>query len=110
MLLTIISIICNIVYCIVLNVKLYTDRAILPGGALHALRRSPADRLYAFDRPAWLYAQLALGAVSVISGALLLLGLNRRTIKCVQIIATAASTVVFIIIMMITGSAHAKYA
>lgn len=106
----IVSMICNIVYFIVLNMTLYTDTAILPNGQMRVMRRSPVDRLYAADMPAWLYAQLVLAAISLITGVMLLLGIQRQIIKKVQMIATVASTAVFIAIMIITANSHVKYA
>ena len=105
-----ISIIVSIVYYAVLNVDLYTDRARMPNGEVSVRQQSPIDRLYAADLSALLYLQLVFAAVSVITGILTLFGVRTRVVRPVQQISTIASTVMFVVILIITGSTHPNYA
>ena len=107
---TILSIIANIVYLAVLNRELYTDRAMMPTGEVREWHRSPAARLNIADQSFLLYLQITLAAVSIIAGLLLLFGVRSRVVKTIQLISTAGSTAVFIIIMIVTGNSHAHYA
>lgn len=108
--LSIVSIMINAVYLAVLNMDLYTDRAMMPDGKRREWQRSPIDRLYMADRPGLLYLQLFLMAVSVLTGLLILFGVKKGIVKKVWIVSTAASTVMFIILMIVTGNTHAQYA
>lgn len=113
MLLRIGSILLNIVYGIVLNLNLYTDRVAMPDGEARTWQRSPIDRLFLNDQSWLLYLQIALSAVSIITSILLLVGVkNHRStfLKTVQIVSTAATTVIFIVIMIVTASTNARYA
>ena len=51
MLLSILSILLNIAYVVVLNISFYTDRAPMPTGQFREWQRSPVDRLSIADRP-----------------------------------------------------------
>ncbi len=113
MLLRIGSILLNIVYGVVLNLNLYTDRAKMPDGGSRSWQRSPVDRLFLCDRPWLLYLQIALGAVSIITSILLLIGVKNQKsnfLKTLQIVSTAASTVMFIVIMIVTANSNVHYA
>ena len=66
MLMTILSIIANIAYFIVLNINIYTDRAMMPTGEVREWQRSPIARLSIADHSFLLYLQIFLAAVSVI--------------------------------------------
>ncbi len=113
MLLRIGSILLNIVYGIVLNLNLYTDRVAMPNGEARTWQRSPIDRLFLCDQSWLLYLEIALGAVSIITSILLLIGgkaQKSNVLKTVQIVSTAASTVIFIVIMIVTASTNARYA
>ena len=110
MLLAIISIVVNIAYFVVLNIELYTDRAIMPTGEVREWHRSPVTRLNISDQSFLLYLQIALAAVSVITSVLLLFGVRSSIIKTIQLISTIGSTVMFIIIMIVTANSHAHYA
>ena len=110
MLTTLISMIANILFCILLNVSFYTDRAPMPDGSFRQWRRSPADRLSLSGQSALLYLQFALAAVSVVTGILALCGVKSSTVRTVQLIASAASAVLFVVILIVTGNSHAKYA
>lgn len=110
MLLSIISIVMNVIYYAVLRMNLYTDRALMPYGEIREWRRSPIDRLYISDQPVLLYLQLAFAAVSVITGLLMLFGVKNSILKTVQLVSAIASTAMFIVIMIVTGNAHVRYA
>ncbi len=110
MLLAILSIVVNIAYFVVLNIELYTDRAIMPTGEVREWHRSPVTRLNISDQSFLLYLQIALAAVSVITSVLLLFGVRSSIIKTIQLISTIGSTVMFIIIMIVTANSHAHYA
>ena len=110
MLLSILSILLNIAYVVVLNISFYTDRASMPTGQFREWHRSPVDRLSIADQSWLFYLQIVLAAVSVITSVLRLFGVRGRALNKVQLISTIASTIVFIIIMIVTSNAHAKYA
>ena len=110
MLLSIISIIINIIFYIILNINLYTDRALMPDGGMREWQRSPISRLQLADQGTLLYLQLAFAAVSMITSVLILLGAKNSIIRVVQLVSTAASIVMFIMIMIVTSNSHAKYA
>ena len=110
MLMSVICIILNAAYLVVLNLNIYTDRAAMPDGGFREWRRSPAARLGIADRSFLMYLQIALAAVAVISSVLALLGVRSGTVKTVRLISMIASTVTFIIIMIVTANTNARYA
>lgn len=107
--LNIFSIIANIVIFIVLRLKLYTDRAVLPTGETREWHRSPIDRLYISDRPVLFYLQIIFIVVSIITNILPVLGIRNKMVRNIQIISTIASAILFIIIMIVTSNTHVKY-
>ena len=110
MLMTILSIIANIAYFIVLNINIYTDRAMMPTGEVREWQRSPIARLSIADQSFLLYLQIFLAAVSVITSVLFLFGVRSRMIRTIQLVSIIGSTIVFIFIMIVTANSHAKYA
>ena len=106
----ILPILLNAVYCVVLNLDIYTDRARMPDGGIREWKRSPLTRLNISGQSAFAYLQLILVAISVITSVLLLVGVKNNIVRYVQIISTIASTVVFIVIMILTGNSHVNYA
>ena len=110
MLMTILSIIANIAYFIVLNLNIYTDRAMMPNGELREWHRSPITRLSIADQSFLIYLQIALADVSVITSVLFLLGIRGRMIRTIQLVSVIGSTIVFIIIMIVSSNSHATYA
>jgi len=50
MLMSILSIIVNIVYFVILNMNIYTDRAMMPNGSVREWHRSPITRLSISDQ------------------------------------------------------------
>ena len=104
------SIIANIAYFVVLNTALYTDRAMMPDGGTREWHRSPIDRLNISGMPVLLYLQIFFSAVSVVTGALSIFGVRTAVIRKVQLLSAIASTVLFIIIMIVTANSHARYA
>ncbi len=110
MLMTILSIIVNIAYFVVLNLNIYTDRAMMPTGEIREWQRSPIARLNIADQSFLLYLQIVLAAVSIITSILFLLGVRSSIIKTIQLVSVIGSTIVFVIIMIVTSNSHAKYA
>ncbi|MBR0138632.1 MAG: hypothetical protein IJM15_09500 [Erysipelotrichaceae bacterium] len=105
----IISIIANKAYILILYLPFYTDRAHMPDGKIREWKRSPVDRLAMADEN-WLFSlQLVLSAVSIITSLLTVLGIKSNIIKAVQLISLIASTVMFVIILIVTNNIHAKY-
>ena len=109
MLITILSIILNIAYFVVLNLNIYTDRAIMPTGEIREWHRSPVTRLNIADQSFLIYLQIVFAAVSIITSVLFLFGVRNNIIKIIQLVSTIGSTIVFIIIMIVTSNLHAKY-
>jgi len=109
MLITILSIILNIAYFVVLNLNIYTDRAMMPTGEIREWHRSPVTRLNIADQSFLIYLQIVFAAVSIITSVLFLFGVRNNIIKIIQLVSTIGSTIMFIIIMIITSNSHAKY-
>ena len=110
MLITILSIIVNITYFVVLNMNIYTDRAMMPTGDVREWHRSPIARLSIADQSFLIYLQIVIAAVSIITSVLFLFGVRNKTIRTIQLVSVIGSTIVFIIIMIVTSDSHAKYA
>ena len=110
MLMTILSIIINIAYFIVLNMDIYTDRAMMPTGEIREWHRSPITRLNIADQSFLFYLQMILAAVSIVTSVLFLFGVRGRMIRTIQLVSVIGSTIVFIIIMIVTSDSHANYA
>ena len=110
MLMSILSIIANIAYFVVLNMNIYTDRATMPTGEIREWHRSPIARLNIADQSVLFYLQMILAAVSIITSVLFLFGVRGRMIRTIQLVSVIGSTIIFIIIMIVTSNSHAKYA
>ena len=110
MLMAILSIIVNIAYFVVLNMNIYTDRAMLPNGKVREWRRSPITRLNIADQSFLIYLQIIFAAVSIITSVLFLFGVRNSIIRTIQLVSAIGSTIVFIIIMIVTSDLHANYA
>ena len=110
MLMSILSIIANIAYFVVLNMNIYTDRAMMPTGEIREWHRSPIARLNIADQSLLFYLQMILAVVSIITSVLFLFGVRGRMIRTIQLVSIIGSTIVFIIIMIVTSNSHAKYA
>ena len=110
MLMTILSIIVNIAYFVVLNMNIYTDRAMMPTGDVREWHRSPVARLSIADQSFLIYLQIVIAAVSIITSVLFLFGVRNKTIRTIQLISVIGSTIVFMIIMIVTSNSFAKYA
>lgn len=110
MLMTVLSIIANITFFVVLNMNIYTDRAIMPTGEVREWHRSPIARLNIADQSFLIYLQIVFAAVSIITSVLFLFGTRSSIIKTIRLVSIIGSTIVFIIIMIVTSISHAKYA
>ena len=110
MLMSILSIIANIAYFVVLNMNIYTDRATMPTGEIREWHRSPIARLNIADQSFLFYLQMILAAVSIVTSVLFLFGVRDRIVRTIQLISVIGSTIVFIIILIVTSNSHAKYA
>ncbi len=110
MLMAILSIIVSIAYFIVLNMNIYTDRAMMPTGEVREWHRSPIARLNIADQSFLIYLQIVFAAVSVITSVLLLFGVRSSIVRTIQLVGTIGSTIVFIIIMIVTSGSHTRYA
>ena len=109
MLMNILCVILNIVYLIVLNMAIYTDRAPLPSGGVREWHRSPVTRLHMADQSFLFYLEVALAAVSILTGLLLMFGVRSAVIRKIRLIAAIGSTIIFIVIMFVTSNTHVKY-
>ena len=110
MLITILSIIVNIAYFVVLNMNLYTDRSMMPNGEVREWHRSPITRLNISDQTFLIYLQIVLAAVSIVTSVLFLFGVRSSIIRKIQLVSSIGSTIMFIIIMIVTSNSHANYA
>lgn len=109
MLMAILSIIANITYFVVLNLNIYTDRAMMPNGEVREWHRNPITRLNIADQSFLIYLQIVLAAVSMITSLLFLFGVRSSIVKTIQLVSIIGSTIVFIIIMIVCSDSHAKY-
>ena len=109
MLMTILSIIVNIAYPVVLNIDFYTDRAKMPTGEIREWHRSPVARLNLSGQSFLFYLEIVLAVVSIIASVLLLLGVRKSIIKTIQLVSTIGSTVMFVIIMIVTANSNVRY-
>ena len=110
MLLSIISIVINFVYLYILNLDIYTDRAMFPNGDTRTWQRSAIERLNLSGESYYFFFQLLMIIICIISSLLRLFGFKNSIIKIVQIASLIISTIIFIIIMIVTNNRHAKYA
>ena len=110
MILNAVIIVLNIAYYVIMNIDLYTDRAMMPDGGYREWKRSPITRLHISGQETLLYFQVLFAAVSVICCILVLLGVRSSVIKTLRIVSAIASTVLFIIIMVVTSNTHVNYA
>lgn len=110
MLLSILSIIANAAFIIILNLSIYTDRAMMADGQMREWHRSAISRLYVADQPWLLHLQLAFMAVSMITAILMIFGVRGDAIRLVWIISSIASLIMFIVIMIVTSNIHVHYA
>ncbi len=110
MLMTILSIIANIVYFVVMNMDIYTDRAMMPTGEVREWHRSPITRLSIADQSFLIYLQIILAAVSMITSVLFLFGVRGKMIRAIQWVSITGSTIVFVVIMIAASDLQANYA
>ncbi len=110
MLISIISIVANILFFVVLNLNIYTDRTSFPDGSTREWQRSPLARLELSDQRYLFYLQIAVAAVSVITSILVICGVKSNAVKIIRNVSSVLSLIVFIIIMIVSNNTHAKYA
>ena len=105
----IVPILFNIVYFVILNIKLYTDHAIMPDGDKQIWHRSAIDRLDAADKRFLLYLLILGAVVSTISSIMLMLGIKNNVVRIIQLISTIVSMIMFIVILLVANATHPKY-
>lgn len=110
MLLSIISILANVAFLIVLNMDIYTARAMMATGEMREWHRSPITRLAIADQSWLFYLELALVVASIVTSALVIFGVRTDILRKIQLISLIASAAMFIVIMVVTSNTHAKYA
>ena len=110
MLISIISIVANILFFVVLNLNIYTDRTSFPDGSTREWQRSPLARLELSDQRYLFYLQIAVAAASVITSILVICGVKSNAVKIIRNVSSVLSLIVFIIIMIVSNNTHAKYA
>ena len=96
-------------FCVVLNLNLYTDSAMMPDGHMRYWKRSPLTRLNIMDRHRFAYVQFIFAAISVLSAILLIFGVKAEIVRKMWIVSTVASVVIFVIIMVMTSNSYAHY-
>ena len=110
MLLTVLSVVLTAIYYAVLNIQLYTDRAVMPSGETRTWRRSPASRLTLSDRTWLLYLLGAVSVFSILFGILRLFGIREDVFLIAQIVSILAAAILFAAAMVLSRNSHAKYA
>ena len=104
----IVSIIAHIIFVVIFNLVIFTDRAILPDGE-RIYHRSILDRLEVGGSNGILFFQILFGAISIVTGILMFFGIKNNVLKIVQIASTVASIITFIIIFLTASGIHPKY-
>ena len=100
----------NAAYFAILRIEMFTERYHLPtDGEVHVKTLSPIDRLYHGGNNGLINLEVFLMVVSVAAGILMIVGLRNRAVRMTWIISSIASTVMFIIIMIIAGGTHLVY-
>ncbi|MCR5251869.1 MAG: hypothetical protein K6E50_14815 [Lachnospiraceae bacterium] len=107
--LSIISIVINTLFFIIMNIDLYTDRFTLPDEGLRVWKSSPIDRLDVAGNRFPLYLFLFFGIISIVSSVLFLFGLKHNAVKTIRLISTIASALMFIIVMIYSATVHPNY-
>lgn len=110
MLLSIISIAVNVAYYLIMNLEIYTDRAMMANGQVREWKRSRISRLRMAEKTWMLYAWVAFAVMAVVTSLLTVFGVDNTVIKKAQLISTIASTAMFAVIMIFTGNSFAHYA
>lgn len=103
------TIIANIVIFIVLRMEIYTDRARMADGSIRVYHKSPLSRLEVADRRELWFLQLFFIVISCVTGILLLCGVKNNVVRIVQLVSSAASIVMFIVIMVVSKGIHPHY-
>ena len=109
MMMTILSMIANAAYLVILNIAFYTDRVKMPTGEIREWHRSPVTRLNLSGQSFLFYLQIVLAAVSILTSVLLMFGVRSSIIKTIQLVSMIGSTVIFVIIMIVTANSHVHY-
>ena len=109
MLVGIISIILNVVFCVVLHIDMYTESAYMPDGEIRHWIYSPVRKLDHAGEVDIVNLQYVLVAISIISSLLVIFGVKHKIVKIVQIVSIIASAVVFTVIMIMSSRIHLKY-
>lgn len=109
MVLSIISIIANITFNIIIFLKLFTARVHMPDGGLSIYHLSALDKLNAADLTILVYLQILISMVAVILSIFVLGKVKADIMKKPQIISFIASVVMFIVLMIVTILIHPKY-
>ncbi|MBR2746329.1 MAG: hypothetical protein IKD99_06380 [Erysipelotrichaceae bacterium] len=110
MLLSIISVAVNVAYFLIMNLQIYTDRAMMANGQVREWKRSRISRLNMSGRTWLLYAQMFFALIAIVTSLLIIFGVKNMTIRKVQLISMAASTVMFAVIMFVSGNTFVNYA
>ncbi len=110
MLLSIISLAVNIVYYLIMNLQIYTDRGMMANGQVREWKRSRISRLNMSGRTWLLYTQLFFAVIAIVTSLLIIFGVKSMIIRKVQLISMIASTVMFVVIMFVSGNTFVNYA
>lgn len=109
MVLSIISIIANITFNIIIFLKLFTARVHMPDGGFSVYHLSALDKLNAAELTILVYLQILISMVAVILSIFVLGKVKADIMKKPQIISFIASVVMFIVLMIVTILIHPKY-
>ncbi|MBQ1341869.1 MAG: hypothetical protein IIY33_05230 [Erysipelotrichaceae bacterium] len=110
MLLSIISVAVNVAYYLIMNLEIYTDRGMMPNGQVREWKRSRISRLNMSGRTWLLYVQLFFAVICIITSLLIIFGVKNMVIRKIQLISMIASTVMFAVIMFVSGNTFVNYA
>lgn len=103
--LNILSIIADIVYFAVLNLKIFTVKYMTPDGQVQ-MRVSPAQKL---GVPGLYVLHLICSVLNIAASVLAMTGARSSTVRTVQIASLIASTVTFIVVLAVSAGTNLKY-
>lgn len=106
---SIISIIANIAFNVIIFLKLFKDRVHMPDGGVNVYHLSALDKLNAAELTVLVYLQILISMVAVIFSIFVLSKFKIDVMKKPQIISFIASVVMFVVLMIVAVLIHPKY-
>ena len=109
MILSIISIVANVVFFVLMRIEFFTDRYVLPGDDYRERSLSALDKLDQAGKPELVYIYLFFAVICIIASILVMFGLKHSVVKIIRLVSLIASVLVFAFIMFTALFTHATY-